>query len=110
MRLLTYLSLSLNAVFFIVACGSSAKMPRWDGKTFAGDHKRQAVVRLQDDPQTIIPTSDPRFSRGAWISYHDLGCLYQQLVLNCKEWRDLEPKCTPIDDKVVVQAIKSIRR
>lgn len=81
-------------------------MPKWEGKIWAGDHKNQRVVRAQETPPAEILTSDPKFSDGIWMSYADLSCLYQQLVLNCKAWKKDEPKCEPVDRKTIKRYLK----
>ena len=107
MRLLQSLSLGLNVVFLgLVSCGSAPQMPKWDGKIWAGDHKNQRVVRTQENPPAEILTSDPQFSDGVWMSYPDLSCLYQQLVFNCKEWKQAEPECKPVSNKKIRKFVK----
>jgi hypothetical protein len=84
-------------------------MPRWDGKFWAGDHEYQRVVRNQENPPAFIETNDPRFSKGVWLTYQDLSCLYQQLVLNCEKWKEQNPECKPISDDLIVGYLNALQ-
>ena len=94
-RLALVLSLALNAVLFAPACGprSYLKMPRWDGEFLAGDHQNERVV---GETGKAVSCKDPEFSDGVWLSYQDVGCLYQQLIQNCRAWKQQQPKCEPV--------------
>lgn len=74
-----------SLLLLLLCLGCVGKVPVWDGKIYAGDHQRQAVVRAQENE--IIMTSDPRFSGGVWMTYEDLRSFYELYVLGCKEWK-----------------------
>lgn len=109
MRLILTLSLSLNLVLLAVAC-TTGTLPHWDGEFWAGDATAQSVRRSQDNPPREIKASDPEFSKGVWMSYQSLSCLYQQLILNCAKWVEANPICKPIPDAIVEQLSTGVRK
>lgn len=101
MKPLLYLSLSLNAAAVLIACGTG-DMPRWDGKWWAADSANGAIVRAQEGRQ--IRCTDPEFQDYACLTYHDLGCLGQQLIYNCEKWRNPNPRCEAVTEQVIKAA------
>lgn len=97
---------SLIAISSFACCSPPQNMPQWDGKFWQADHETMSVKRTQDTPPSEIKAEDPKFSEGVWLSYHDLGCLYQQLVLNCKAWKDPAPKCEPVENSIIRHELK----
>lgn len=94
LRLLLLLSLSLN-LLMLGSCGSVKPMPRWEGKWWSADHRLPGVVGPPTEkPRRYIHARNPYFSQGVWVSYEDLACLYEQLILNCKDYIEAQPKCT----------------
>lgn len=87
-------SIAHLALIFVASCGSARPIPKWDGEFWAADHETgQVQVKKNGQVVKFISAVDPKFSDGAWVSYDDIGCLYQAFVNNCKEWQTLTPKC-----------------
>ena len=110
MRQLLILSLAFNALVLLGSCGSAmSKMPHWDGEFWAGDHNERAVViRKPNQAVRKIPADSPEFSNGAWLTYRSIGCLAQQLVLNCKEWKSPTPECKEVDQQTIKNLLQQI--
>ena len=92
---------------FFSCCTINRDMPQWDGKLWQADHLTMSVKRTQDIPPSEIKAEDPKFSKGVWISYEDLSCLYQQLINNCSAWKDPKPVCEPIEIEAVELGLKA---
>jgi len=71
------------SLLFIEGCGG--RIPSWDGKIFAGDSEREALVRAQSNE--VIECKDNRFDDYMCMSYDDLKKFYETYVLGCKEWK-----------------------
>jgi hypothetical protein len=82
-------------------------MPKTDVRWYAGSSADEALVRKQDNPPSIIKAVSPSFDKMAGISYEDLSCLYQQLILNCEKWKDPNPACEHIPSEIVREALES---
>lgn len=93
-------------IIFFSCCTINRDMPQWDGKIWQASHKTMSVKRTQDTPPSEIKAEDPKFSEGVWISYQDLSCLYQQLILNCSSWVNPKPVCEPLDVEFMKSALK----
>lgn len=106
LRFQIQISLVLSLLFF--GC-ETANMPHWDGEFWSSNHEKLAIERPQDTPPRIIYANDPRFSQGVWLSYDSVNCLYQQLILNCREWKDPAPTCQPVPGSRVEDALKQIQ-
>jgi hypothetical protein len=96
-------SLAITSLF-LVGCNGTVP-PKTDVKWYKGSSKDQAMVRTQDGPATVIPASSPAFDDMVGLTIQDMGCLYQQIILNCKEWKDPTPACTPVSKEVLRAAV-----
>lgn len=99
-RLLKSLHIHSAVLFlaYLVSCGSPQVRPVWEGKIFDADHESQSVIRAQTGEQVFC--FQPKFGEGVWISYRDLGCLFDQYINNVKEFSDPNKKCTrPPEDE-----------
>lgn len=92
---LTRISLSLNALFLCMlyaSCATPIAQPPWEGKIWAGSSEVAGIERRQD--QQIISCMSKDFDNYAAISYRDLGCLYEQVILNVEKYKDPGKKCS----------------
>jgi hypothetical protein len=90
-----------------VAC--TGKIPKWDGEFWAASHTEQAVIiQHAGQPTQKISCSDPKFSEGVWLTYDSLGCLYQQLIMNCSQWKSETPECKPVPKQMVQDFLKGM--
>lgn len=89
------LSLILNALFlciFYSSCATPIPHPLWEGKIWAGSSNVSGIERRQDGQ--IISCMSKDFDNYAAISYRDLGCLYEQVILNVEKYKDPNKKCS----------------
>lgn len=80
--------LSVWLFLCITSCSGNGVVPKWDGNIWPGDSSKGAVTRRNDPPtpDEIMYPTDPRFDKGAWISYADIRKLFV-IVQSCKQWR-----------------------
>jgi hypothetical protein len=80
------LKISFIATLLISLSGCvSGPIPEWDGKLFAGDSSRGALVRAQSGE--VISAHSPEFDEYVAMSYADFELFYKTYVLGCERWR-----------------------
>lgn len=60
-------------------------------KVYAGDSKKQAMVRAHANEE--IPSNSPEFDNLVGVKYDDFTCLYDALIKNCKGYYDPNYTC-----------------
>ena len=68
----------------LISASCKGTIPRWEGKIYAGDPDRGAVVRRQAGE--VVSCRDPRFKAHMSMTYVDFESFYRTYVLGCKKW------------------------
>lgn len=105
MRYALTLSLSINALLLTSSCGSNVPRPDFSPEIYSGDSFTASVYRAQANDR--ISCSNERIDEGAWISYRDIGCIYDVYIDNCKVFKDPQRKCNEIDARIIKAVISN---
>lgn len=105
MKYVLAVSLSINALLLTSSCGQKVARPDFNPLIYPGDSSTASMYRAQSGDR--ISCSNERIDEGAWMSYRDIGCLYDVYIDNCKVFKDPKRICNEIDADVVKAVILS---
>jgi hypothetical protein len=76
-------ALKIFSILSLSACGAGTP-PKYDGKFWAGDSKRESIRRSQESQEILCKSPD--FDSYVCMTYSDLRKFYDTFVLKCEKW------------------------
>jgi len=90
-------------------CGPklNTKIPSYDGKIWAGDSQKAAIVRTQENQ--AISCSEAQFQGYLCFSPTDFVLFYQTYVLGCRAWSENNLSTLKVEAKKNKDAVKVVK-